>query len=143
VTVVDFWCNEFGMRARLALREKRVPFEFVEEDLRVRERSELVRRMNPVHRAIPILIHAGRPVCGSLNIVEYVDEVWTSRQLLPADPLERANARFWADFVDQKVRRTSGPGLRRRNDSIYLGLACVRIFINLSCNRCTTRRRGS
>ncbi|XP_066393331.1 probable glutathione S-transferase isoform X2 [Miscanthus floridulus] len=105
VTVVDFWCNEFGMRARLALREKRVPFEFVEEDLRVRERSDLVRRMNPVHRAIPILIHAGRPVCGSLNIVEYVDEVWSKTpRLLPADPLERANARFWADFVDQKAR---------------------------------------
>jgi glutathione S-transferase len=71
---VDFWCNEFGMRARIALREKRVPFEFVEEDLRVRQRSDLVRRMNPVHRSIPILIHAGRPVCGSMNIVEYVDE---------------------------------------------------------------------
>jgi glutathione S-transferase len=28
VTCVDFWCNEFGMRARIALREKRVPFEF-------------------------------------------------------------------------------------------------------------------
>ncbi|KAJ1287762.1 hypothetical protein BS78_02G035300 [Paspalum vaginatum] len=107
VTCVDFWCNEFGMRARLALREKRVPFEYVEEDLRVRERSALVRRMNPAHAAVPILIHAGRPVCGSLNIVEYVDEVWgttTSRpHLLPADPLERARARFWASFVDREL----------------------------------------
>ncbi|PAN09480.1 hypothetical protein PAHAL_2G026600 [Panicum hallii] len=106
VTCVDFWCNEFGMRARIALREKGVPFAFVEEDLRVRERSDLVRRMNPVHRSIPILIHGGRPVCGSLNIVEYVDEVWsdqTRRRLLPADPLERARARFWADFVDREV----------------------------------------
>ncbi|CAN6181261.1 unnamed protein product [Urochloa humidicola] len=111
LTCVDFWCNEFGMRARIALREKRVPFEFVEEDLRVRQRSDLVRRMNPVHSSIPILIHGGRPVCGSMNIVEYVDEVWSQEEeeaehatrLLPADPLERAQARFWADFVDQKV----------------------------------------
>ncbi|WVZ61889.1 hypothetical protein U9M48_011697 [Paspalum notatum var. saurae] len=103
VTCVDFWCNEFGMRARLALREKRVPFEYVEEDLRVRERSALVRRMNPAHAAVPILIHAGRPVCGSLNIVEYVDEPLGGRRLLPADPLERARARFWAGFVDREV----------------------------------------
>jgi len=106
VTCVDFWCNEFGMRARIALREKGVPFAFVEEDLRVRRRSDLVRRMNPVLRSIPILIHGGRPVCGSLNIVEYVDEVWSGggrRRLLPADPIERARARFWADFVDREV----------------------------------------
>ncbi|TVU41383.1 hypothetical protein EJB05_14892, partial [Eragrostis curvula] len=104
VRCVDFWCNEFGMRARIALREKRVGFEFVEEDLRVRERSDLVRRMNPVHRSIPILIHDGRPVCGSMNIVEYVDEAWRGEtRLLPADSVERAHARFWADFVDNKV----------------------------------------
>ncbi|KAL6880559.1 hypothetical protein ACP4OV_012124 [Aristida adscensionis] len=106
VRCVDFWCNEFGMRVRIALREKRVGFELVEEDLRVRDRSELVRRMNPVHRSIPILIHRGRPICGSMNIVEYIDDVWGQTggtHLLPADPLERANARFWADFVDQKV----------------------------------------
>ncbi|CAO1948756.1 unnamed protein product [Urochloa humidicola] len=112
VTCVDFWCNEFGMRARIALWEKRVPFEFIEEDLRlrVRQRSDLVCRMNPVLRSIPILIHGGRPVCGSINIVEYVDDVWSQEEvagratrLLPCDPLERARAWFWADFVDQKV----------------------------------------
>jgi glutathione S-transferase len=80
---VDFWCNEFGMRTRIALSEKRVPFEFVEEDLRVRQRSDLMRCMNPVHRSIPILIHDGRPVCGSMNIVEMRSgmrrgPIWTS-----------------------------------------------------------------
>uniref|UniRef100_A0A0D9WVJ7 glutathione transferase n=1 Tax=Leersia perrieri TaxID=77586 RepID=A0A0D9WVJ7_9ORYZ len=106
VVCVDFWCNEFGMRVRIALREKRVGFGFVEEDLRIRERSELVLQMNPVHRSIPILIHRGRPICGSLNIVEYVDEMWGQKsgaRLLPVDPLERANARFWADFGDEKM----------------------------------------
>jgi glutathione S-transferase len=108
VTVVDFWANGFGMRARIALRELGVAFRYVEEDLRVRERSELVRRMNPVHRSVPILIHDGRPVCGSVNILEYIDEVWgnnpTRACFLPHDPLQRAQARFWADFVDQKVK---------------------------------------
>ncbi|XP_037480885.1 glutathione S-transferase U19-like [Triticum dicoccoides] len=103
VTCVDFWANEFGMRVRIALRELGVAFEYVEEDLRVRERSELVRRMNPVHRSIPILIHHGLPVCGSVNIIEYIDEVWGEARLLPGNPVDRADARFWADFVDHKV----------------------------------------
>ncbi|KAF8714098.1 hypothetical protein HU200_028099 [Digitaria exilis] len=109
VTCVDFWANGFGMRARIALRELGVAFRYVEEDLRSGDRSELVRRMNPVHRSIPILIHGGRPVCGSVNILEYVDETWGNDggpRLLPRDPLQRAHARFWADFVDQKVFST-------------------------------------
>ena len=104
VVCVDFWANLFGMRVLIALRELGVSFEYIEEDLRVRERSELVRRMNPVHRSIPILIHHGRPVCGSVNIVEYIDEVWGEEaHLLPGDPTGRADARFWADFIDLKV----------------------------------------
>ncbi|CAD6221192.1 unnamed protein product [Miscanthus lutarioriparius] len=120
VTVVDFWANGFGMRARIALRELGVAFRYVEEDLRVRERSELVRRMNPVHRSVPILIHDGRPVCGSINILEYVDEVWGNKasrpSLLPHDPLQRAHARFWADFVDQKVFSTQTKFLKSKGD---------------------------
>ncbi|XBI96869.1 hypothetical protein VPH35_033090 [Triticum aestivum] len=90
------------MRVRIALRELGVPCEYVEEDLRVRERSDLVRRMNPVLHMVPILIHRGRPVCGSVNIVEYIDEVWGEARLLPSNPVDRAHARFWADFVDHK-----------------------------------------
>ena len=92
VTCVAFWANSFGMRARIALRELGVAFCYVEEDLHVRERSELVRRMNPVHRSVPVLIQDGRPVCGSHNILEYADETWGgggARRLLPRDPLQR------------------------------------------------------
>ncbi|XP_044321177.1 glutathione S-transferase 3 [Triticum aestivum] len=113
VVCVDFWANLFGMRVLIALRELGVSFEYIEEDLRVRERSDLVLRTNPVHRMVPILIHRGRPICNSVNILEYIDEVWGHRhaeaggtQLLPTDPLERASARFWADFVDHKVFNT-------------------------------------
>nr|BAJ98279.1 predicted protein [Hordeum vulgare subsp. vulgare] len=115
VVCIDFWANLFGMRVLIALRELGVSFKYIEEDLRVCERSDLVLRMNPVHRMVPILIHHGRPICNSINILEYIDEVWGHRQetqaggtrLLPIDPLHRAYARFWADFVDNKVCRTT------------------------------------
>ncbi|XP_037480884.1 glutathione S-transferase U19-like [Triticum dicoccoides] len=113
VVFVDFWANLFGMRVLIALRELGVSFEYIEEDLSIRKKSDLVLRMNPVYRMVPILIHRGHPICNSINILEYIDEVWGHRhaeaggtQLLPADPLERASARFWADFVDHKVFNT-------------------------------------
>ncbi|URE22371.1 glutathione s-transferase [Musa troglodytarum] len=102
VVLLDFWVSPFGQRCRIALAEKGVEYEYREENLG--DKSPLLLKSNPVHKKIPVLIHDGKPVCESLIIVQYIDEVWPDcAPLLPAEPYARAQARFWADFVDKKI----------------------------------------
>ncbi|KAL5738428.1 hypothetical protein ACOSP7_031189 [Xanthoceras sorbifolium] len=101
VVLLDFWPSRFGVRVRIVLAEKGIEYEFREEDLG--NKSSLLLQMNPVHQKIPVLIHNGKPVCESSIIVQYIDEVWHDKApLLPSDPYQRAQARFWVDFIDKK-----------------------------------------
>ncbi|RVW77691.1 putative glutathione S-transferase [Vitis vinifera] len=74
IILLDFWPSMFGMRVRVALAEKGLKYEYREEDLW--NKSPLLLEMNPVHKKIPVLIHNGNPF--------------------------RAQARFWADYIDKK-----------------------------------------
>jgi glutathione S-transferase len=103
LVLLDFWVSPFGQRVRIALAEKSLPYEYVEEDL-MAGKSDRLLQSNPVHKKIPVLLHGGKPVNESLIIVQYLDEAFPdSRPLLPSDPYARAQARFWADYVDKKV----------------------------------------
>ncbi|CAK7357415.1 unnamed protein product [Dovyalis caffra] len=102
VKLLDLWVSAPAMRVRIALAEKGIEYETQEEDLR--NKSPLLLEMNPVHKKIPVLIHNGKPICESMIIVEYIDEVWSDKSpLLPSDAHERARARFWVDFIDKKI----------------------------------------
>ncbi|KAJ3669419.1 hypothetical protein LUZ60_011369 [Juncus effusus] len=102
VMLLNFWVSPFGHRVKIALAEKGVKYEDKEENLM--EKSPLLLKSNPIHKKIPVLIHDGKPICESLIIVEYIDEIWRGKsQLLPSEPYARAQARFWADFIDKKV----------------------------------------
>ncbi|MCD7473422.1 Glutathione S-transferase 5 [Datura stramonium] len=105
VVLLDFWASSFGMRLRIALGLKRIPYEGKEENLF--DKSPLLLEMNSVHKKIPVLIHNGKPICESLIILEYIDEVWHDEYpLLPSDPYGRSQARFWAHYIDNKIYST-------------------------------------
>ncbi|CDY25824.1 BnaA07g09580D [Brassica napus] len=73
VKLIGSWVSPFSIRARAALHLKSVKYEYSDEP-------------------------------DSLNIVQYIDEAWSSGpSILPSHPVERANARFWAIFIDEKI----------------------------------------
>ncbi|XP_030966355.1 probable glutathione S-transferase isoform X1 [Quercus lobata] len=120
VILLDFWPSMFGMRVRIALAEKGIKYEYKEQD--IFNKSPLLLEMNPIHKKIPVLIHNGKPVCESLIIVQYIDEVWNDKSpLLPSDPYQRAHARFWADFVDKKVYDVSTKLLTTKGEELEVG----------------------
>lgn len=102
VVLLDCWASPFCMRAKIALAEKGVDFEVRAEDL-FGGKSDLLLNSNPIYKKVPVLLHNGKPLCESTVIVGYIDETWPSPPLLPSCAYQRAQARFWADFIDKKV----------------------------------------
>ncbi|KAL9256144.1 Glutathione S-transferase U17-like protein [Drosera capensis] len=101
VKLIGAGTSPYVMRARIALNLKEVDYEFHEE--KVGAKSELLLKSNPVHKKIPVLIHHEKPICESLVIVQYIDEVWTQGPgILPSDAYDRAIERFWAAYIDEK-----------------------------------------
>lgn len=96
--------SPFAMSCAIALREKGVQFEEVDENLTAK--SKLLLRSNPVYEQVPVLIHNGTPIAQSLVILEYIEESWPpsdiTPSLLPGSAYDRSLSRFWADFVNKK-----------------------------------------
>ncbi|KAM3304076.1 glutathione S-transferase U18 [Capsicum chacoense] len=101
VKLLGVWASGYVNRVEMALKTKSIKYEFIQDNLLYK--SELLLKANPVYKKVPILFHDEKPICESLVILQYIDEAWSNGpSILPSDPYNRAIARFWASYVDQK-----------------------------------------
>ncbi|XP_066336165.1 probable glutathione S-transferase GSTU6 isoform X1 [Miscanthus floridulus] len=103
LTLLGLWASPFVIRARIALNLKGLTYVYAEDS--IYNKSELLLKSNPVLKKVPVLIHDGKPVCESQVIVQYIDEAFPAAAgapILPSAPYDRAVARFWASYVEDK-----------------------------------------
>lgn len=105
LVLYDYWRSTAAYRVRIALHLKGLDFEQRPVHL-VRGGGEQhaaeYLRLNP-QGLVPALVHGDHVLTQSLAICEYLDEVFPGAPLLPADPVQRAEARSMALVIAADV----------------------------------------
>jgi glutathione S-transferase len=90
----------FAHRVRLALAEKGVAAEQIEIDLNNKPANFV--RISP-HGKVPLLLHGEVKLWESAVINEYLDEAFPDSPLMPVSRSDRALARIWVKFADDRL----------------------------------------
>ena len=94
-----YWRSSAAYRVRIALNLKGLAYESAPVHLAKDEQhADGFHAVNP-QELIPVLLHGDRVMTQSLAIIEYLDEAFPDRPLLPATARERQRARAIAAMV--------------------------------------------
>ena len=94
------WLHPFSRKVRIALLEKGLEFELKVE--KIWERRTEFLTLNPAGD-VPVLVEPdGTILTDSQVIVEYIDEVYNTTDLIGRDPLQRAETRRLVSWFDKK-----------------------------------------
>lgn len=91
----SYWRSSAAYRVRIGLNLKGLPYEIVPIHLLRdggQQRTPEFRQVNP-QGLVPVLQHGNRQLRQSLAILEYLDETWPERPLLPATARSRQRVR--------------------------------------------------
>lgn len=100
VTLYQFPISHFCEKARWALDYKGVRYR--ERNLLPGFHTRVVRRLAP-RTSVPVLVHDGRAIQNSADILTYLDQTFANRPLTPADEAEATEAQEWEAYLDREV----------------------------------------
>ncbi|OBZ85474.1 Glutathione S-transferase omega-2 [Choanephora cucurbitarum] len=90
----------YAQRAYIALKEVGAEFDLVDIDLL--NKPDWYKDVNPELK-VPVLKIDGYNLAESMVIVEYINDRYPEKNLLPKDPLKRAQIRFAIEYFSSKV----------------------------------------
>lgn len=91
--------SPFAAKVRRAFYYKGVDFET--NNLSTSDMGA-IKKMSPSGKT-PVLEHKGRFIVDSTDIIAYLDENWQGGQLIPEDPVLRAQAHIMEDWADESL----------------------------------------
>jgi glutathione S-transferase len=91
-----FAVSNYYNKVKLAMLEKGVPFT---EELNWAAKDEATLALSPLGK-VPFLITDAGPLCESQVIVEYLEDAYPDKPLLPRDPFRRAKVRETVTFLE-------------------------------------------
>ena len=101
LTLFSYWRSSAAYRVRIGLNLKGLPYEIVPIHLLRdggEQRTDEYRKINP-QGLVPVLQHGSRMLRQSLAILEYLDETFPERPLLPATARSRQRVRALAQAI--------------------------------------------
>ena len=87
------YVSPYAMWAFVALKEKRLPFALKTVDLAAKQHHETGYEHLTLTGKVPALVHGDFALAESSAIIEYLEDVFPSPPVLPADAKQRARAR--------------------------------------------------
>jgi maleylacetoacetate isomerase len=102
VKLYSYFRSSAAYRTRIALNLKGLPYEMESIHLTKgggRQHSAEFRAVNPQGRVPALTLSGGDVLIQSLAIIEYLDEIHPEPPLLPADAVERAHVRAFAQVI--------------------------------------------
>ncbi|GAV06343.1 hypothetical protein RvY_16352 [Ramazzottius varieornatus] len=99
-----YFRSSCSWRVRIALEWKGIPYESIFVHLLKNEQNdEEYGQVNPMHQ-VPALVIDGQCLTQSLPIIEYLDDNFPDRPLLPKDPLQRFRVRQICEIIASAIQ---------------------------------------
>jgi glutathione S-transferase len=103
LTLHHYWDSFCSFKVRLCLEEKALPWTGRHIDLMRFENLAPEYLAVNEHGVVPTLMHDGKTILESSIINEYLDDAFPHVPLIPRDPYERAQMRWWVKHEEEEL----------------------------------------